>query len=165
MGRHHRLRDGHFMHDLHCQCGYFASSRFPFAMSRDHLVPEIFGKLNKRFLTPIASIIASSFVIGAAITYLNIESIAKLASAFILIIYVSESVAVIVLRETRVQWYTPKYKSPLYPWAQVFGILSGTALLSSLGIGVVLRCAVLIVIPGILFYLAYGRRLQKGKVY
>ena len=40
--------------------GLLASSRFPFAMSRDHLFPGIFGKLNSRFLTPTTSIIASA---------------------------------------------------------------------------------------------------------
>ena len=143
--------------------GILASSRFPFAMSRDHLVPAIFGKLNPRFLTPIASILASATIIGFAITYLNIENIAKLASAFILMIYVSESIAVIVLRETRVQWYTPKYKSIFYPWAQIFGILSGILLLASLGIVVIFKCALIIVIPGILFYLIYGRRFTTRK--
>ena len=143
--------------------GLLASSRFPFAMSRDHLFPGIFGKLNPRFLTPTTSIIASSIIIAMAISFLNIEAIAKLASAFILIIYVSESIAVIVLRETRVQWYKPKYKSLFYPWAQVFGIVSGLALLSSLGITVIAKCAALIVIPGILFYLVYGRRYTTRK--
>jgi len=143
--------------------GLLASSRFPFAMSRDHLFPGIFGKLNAKFLTPISSIFASSIVIGLAISYLNIEVIAKLASAFILLIYVSESIAVIVLRETRVQWYTPKYKSLLYPWMQIFGIVSGLALLSSLGLTVIVKCAGLIVIPGILFYLGYGRRYTTRK--
>lgn len=143
--------------------GLLASSRFPFAMSRDHLFPAIFGKLNSKFLTPIASIFVSGCVIGLAISYLNIEIIAKLASAFILLVYVSESIAVIVLRETRVQWYVPKYKSLLYPWTQIFGITSGLALLSSLGFSVILKCMGLIIIPGILFYLAYGRRYTSRK--
>ena len=143
--------------------GLLASSRFPFAMSRDHLFPSIFGKINSRFLTPTTSIIASGVIIGLAISFLNIEVIAKLASAFILIIYVSESIAVIVLRETRVQWYMPKYKSLFYPWAQIFGIVSGLALLSSLGISVIAKCAALIVIPGVLFYLVYGRRYTTRK--
>ena len=44
--------------------GLLASSRFPFAMSRDHLMPDRFGRLHKSFLTPTWSILASGLIIG-----------------------------------------------------------------------------------------------------
>ena len=62
-------------------------------------MPNRFGKLHKTFLTPVWSILASGLLIGLAITFFNIESIAKLASAFILLVYVSENVAVIVFEK------------------------------------------------------------------
>ena len=138
--------------------GVLAASRFPFAMARDHLMPNRFGKLHKSFLTPIWSILASGILIALSITFFNIESIAKLASAFILMVYVSENIAVIVLRETRVQWYKPKYKSPLYPINQIFGIACGGSLLFYIGGKVILQCIGVIVIPAIIFYLFYGKK-------
>ena len=138
--------------------GVLASSRFPFAMARDKLMPHRFGVLHKKFLTPVWSIFASGILIALAISFFNIESIAKLASAFILIVYVSENVAVIVLRETRVQWYMPKYKSPLYPFNQIFGIALGGILLSYIGFKVIVQCVSVIVIPAVIFYFFYGRK-------
>ena len=95
--------------------GLLAASRFPFAMARDNLLPSIFGVINRKFLTPIYSILAAGLVIAIAIVSLDIEKIAKLASAFMLIIYMLENIAVIVLRENRVAWYQPEYKSLALP--------------------------------------------------
>jgi amino acid transporter len=72
-------------------------------------------------MTPVYSIIVTAFIIGLAIIYLDVEKIAKLASAFKVLMFISVNLAVIVLRETNAQWYNPSYKSPFYPYVQVFG--------------------------------------------
>ena len=146
------------LHDFNANAGLLASSRFPFAMSRDHLMPNRFGRLHKSFLTPTWSILASGVIIGLAITFFKIEFIAKLASAFILIIYVSENIAVIILREMRVQWYQPKYKAPFYPLTQIFGICAGIALLSYIRSKIIMQCLLSIVLPSLFFYFFYGRK-------
>jgi hypothetical protein len=63
---------------------------------------------------------------------------------------------VIVLRETAVQWYQPSYKSPFYPWVQIFGIISGGVLLVVLG-GLAVVAALIIVLIGSIVYYSYGR--------
>jgi len=68
------------------------------------------------------------------ISLLDVEKIAKLASAFKVMMFITVNACVIVLRETAAQWYRPSYKSPLYPWIQIFGILSGIFLLIVLGV-------------------------------
>ncbi|MFG1485502.1 amino acid permease [Halobacteriovorax sp. RZ-1] len=143
--------------------GLLAASRFPFAMSRDHLIPRLFGHLDRRFLTPVWSILASGLVVACAIYFLNIAKIAKLASAFILTIYMIENIAVIALRETHIQWYKPTYKSPLYPYVQIFGIISTLYLLVMMKDLAVIGL-VSISVPGILIYLFYakGRVSRKG---
>jgi len=143
--------------------GILAGSRFPFAMARAQLVPSYFGKLHSKYLTPVWSIIISGFIIGLAITFLDMEVIVKLGSAFLLCIYMAENFAVIVLRESRAQWYNPTYKSPLYPLMQVFGILTGLVLLSSMGLSIIGKCLGAIVFPGIIFYLLYGRKYTTRK--
>ena len=102
--------------------GLLAASRFPFAMARDKLLPSILGRLNRKYLTPVWSIIISGLVMAFVLLNLDVSKIAKFASAFMLIIYAAENIAVIVLRETRVQWYRPTYKAPFYPFTQIFGI-------------------------------------------
>ena len=141
--------------------GLLAASRFPFAMARDRLLPYFVGRLHQRFLTPVWSIIFSGIVVAASVFTLDVGKIAKLASAFILLIYLMENIAVIVLRELRVQWYKPKYKSPLYPWVQIFGVLSTGVLLLSMK-SLVVVAILTIGVPGLLIYFLYAQSIESN---
>ena len=142
--------------------GILAASRFPFAMSRDHLLPAKFGTLHRHFLTPIWSIVISGMLMALAIIFLEIDKIAKLASSFMIITFTLLNLTVIILRETRVQWYKPRYKSPLYPWMQIFGLISGVALLVSMG-ELTLVAIMALGIPSVLIYFLYGHRFTERK--
>ena len=136
--------------------GILAASRFPFAMARDRLLPPVFGKLGKKYYTPHFSIVLSGFIVGASILMLDVTKIAKLASAFMIMIYLLENFAVIVLRENRVQWYQPRFKTPLYPYLQVIGAFALIGLLFLMGATSLLGMA-LIGIPGSVLFLLYSR--------
>jgi len=144
--------------------GVLASSRFPFAMARDKMLPGFFGTVNSRFLTPVNSIIVTCIIIGLAVFYLDVEKIAKLASAFKVMMFVSVNLAVIVLRETSAQWYNPKYKSPFYPYVQLFGIISGFVLLFYLGFMPIVSVAGIFVL-GFFIFLAYGKNTNRKGVF
>ena len=141
--------------------GLLASSRFPFAMARDGALPTVFTSISKQYLTPVFSIIVTAIVIALAIIFLDVVKIAKLASAFKVLMFVSVNLAVIVFRETNAQWYRPKYKSPLYPFVQIFGILSGLFLLGFLGLQALLSVLAVFVI-GFFVFLAYGRKTNRS---
>lgn len=141
--------------------GLLASSRFPFAMARDGALPTVFTSISKQYLTPVFSIIVTAVVIALAILFLDVVKIAKLASAFKVLMFVSVNLAVIVFRETNAQWYRPKYKSPLYPFVQIFGILSGLFLLAFLGLQALLSVLAVFVI-GFFVFLAYGRKTNRS---
>ena len=113
--------------------GVLASSRFPFAMSKDGLLPSYLAGINSKFMTPVSAILTTSSLIALAIIFLDVVKIAKLASAFKVLMFIFNELTVIVLRETNAQWYKPTFKSPLYPYVQIFGILSGIVLLAFLG--------------------------------
>ena len=113
--------------------GVLASSRFPFAMARDKLLPSFFERLHSKYLTPVLSILITCITMAFVIVFLDIVKIAKLASAFMVVMFISVNFCVIILRETSAQWYNPSYKSPLYPFLQLFGIFSGFILLVFLG--------------------------------
>jgi len=112
--------------------GVLAASRFPLAMARDRLVPPGLGRLG-RFRTPTASIAVTTAFVVAAIVFLDVEGIAKLASAFLLLLYALLSLALVVMRESRIEGYDPGYRSPLYPWMQIFGILAPLWLITEMG--------------------------------
>ncbi|MEO0571696.1 MAG: amino acid permease [Bacteroidota bacterium] len=140
--------------------GVLAASRFPFAMAIDKLLPEFMGRIHTKYLTPVVTIIMTCFLMAMVILFLDVEKIAKLASAFMVMMFILVNACVIVLRETAAQWYNPPYRSPLYPFVQLFGIFSGIALLIFLGVGPML--AVLgIFIFGFVIYLFFGKNATR----
>jgi len=137
--------------------GILTASRYPFALSRDKLIPEVFAHISKRFNTPVIAILITGGAMLAIILLLPVEEIAKTAGSFQIVVYILVNVALIAFRVRKPAWYTPKFKSPLYPWIQIFGILSGVFLLTQMdtlpligGIG--------ILIFGAFWYFVYGRK-------
>ncbi len=113
--------------------GILAASRYPLAMGRDNLLPKAFSKINARTLTPVFSIVFTSALMIFAIVALDEASIAKVASTFQLIIFMLINFAVIVMRQSRIEFYDPIYRSPLYPWMQIAGIFASLFLISYIG--------------------------------
>ena len=138
--------------------GIMATSRFPFAMARDNLLPEPLENVHPKYQTPHLAIIGTGIAMALSITLLPVHDIAKLASGFKIMIFIVINCSVIVLRRASPahSWYQPEWKSPLYPFIQLFGIISGIFLLYVMGIMAViggLACCVL----GIVTYYSYGK--------
>jgi amino acid transporter len=143
--------------------GVLASSRFPFAMAIDELLPQSLSRIHNKFLTPYSTIILTCIVMTLVITFLDVVKIAKLASAFKVFIFILVNLCVIVLRETSAQWYNPPYRSPLYPFVQIFGILSGLILLVFLGTIPLLAIAGIFIL-GFIIYIRYGKNATRTGV-
>lgn len=97
-----------------------SASRYPLALSRDRILWNKFGELNKKRV-PRNSVIFTGILSIALVLLLNVQEIAKIASAFLLFVFLTMCIAVIVFRESHKKDYQPKYKSPLYPWLQITG--------------------------------------------
>ena len=143
--------------------GVLASSRFPFAMSKDGLLPGYLAGINPKFMTPASAMLTTSTLIALAIIFLDVVKIAKLASAFKVLMFIFNELTVIVLRETNAQWYKPTFKSPLYPYVQIFGILSGIVLLAYLGVMPVVSVLGVVVL-GFLIFLVYGSKSERSGI-
>ncbi|MDA9550961.1 amino acid permease [Flavobacteriaceae bacterium] len=142
--------------------GVLASSRFPFAMSRDGLLPKFWSQVHKKFLTPMNTIAITCVAIALVVLFLDVFEIAKLASAFKVMMFISVNLAVIVLRETSAQWYQPKYKSPLYPWVQIFGIITGFVLLFYLGLTPFLAIGAIFLLGAIIYTFSNKENTRTG---
>lgn len=139
--------------------GILAASRFLFAMARDNLLPQALESVNSKYETPHWPILLTGGVMLLAILYLPVKDVAKLASGFKIMVFILINSCVIVLRRSpdAQSWYHPKYKSHLYPWIQVWGILAGILLIYLMGnkafygagAAVGLGCAT---------YIGYGRK-------
>lgn len=136
--------------------GILSASRYPLAMARDQLVSPRFGRLG-RFRTPTFSIVATALLMIASIVFLDVEGIAKLASAFQLLLFSMLCLAVVIMRESRIEGYDPGFKSPFYPWIQIAGFLTPFWLIAEMGELAVLFTLGLIGLT-IGWYFYYGRR-------
>ena len=133
--------------------GILSASRYPYAMARDHLVSEKLGTVS-RFGTPVTAVLVTSALMIGVIVLLDVEGIAKLASAFQLIIFGLINVALIVMRESRIPGYVPGYRSPLYPWVQIVGVLTPVVLVAQLG-AMTVGLSLLLVLAGLVWYVYY----------
>ena len=112
--------------------GILSASRYPLAMARDKIVSPHFARLG-RFHTPTLAIVATAGLMALAILFLDIEAIAKLASAFQLLLFSLLSLAVVIMRESAIEGYDPGYRSPMYPYMQIFGFLAPLWLIVEMG--------------------------------
>ena len=135
--------------------GLMAASRTPMAMSRDELLPSLFRKVSKRG-TPAFSIIFTSGFMIFIILFLSLENLVKAASTMILLLFILINLSVIVMRESKIQYYQPKFRSPLYPWIQILGIIGYGFLIFKMGITSLL-IVVIFIICALGWYWVYAR--------
>ena len=92
-----------------------------------------------------------------AIIFLDPLKIAKLASAFQLLILALLCISVVVMRETKLDSYDPGYRAPFYPWLQIFGAISCIALIIVMG-WLPILFSLGIIVAGIVWYFAYAEK-------
>jgi amino acid transporter/nucleotide-binding universal stress UspA family protein len=136
--------------------GILSSSRYPFAMSRDALAPAVFESVSERFNTPRNAITITGLLMLGLIAFVPILSIAKLASAFKILVFALVNAALIAFREADLEEYDPAFESPLYPWTQLFGIGASGLLLTQMGL-VPFAGAVGMVLVGLVWYALFAR--------
>jgi amino acid transporter/mannitol/fructose-specific phosphotransferase system IIA component (Ntr-type) len=135
--------------------GIISASRYPLAMARDRLLPKFFRSINSRFATPHYSILFTGTFMLAAILFLKLELLVKLASELLILLFIFTNFAVIIMRESKLQNYQPKFYSPLYPWMQILGIIGCGFLLAEMGRFILLFSS-LFIAGGLFWYLAYA---------
>jgi len=145
--------------------GILSASRYPLAMSRDHIFQDIFRKLSKRGI-PTLSILITVLIIVLILVFLDPLRIAKLASAFQLFMFALVCFAVIVMRESKIESYDPGYKSPFYPWMQIIGIFTAFWLIIEMGL-LPIEFSLGLVVISILWYWFYAKKrvIRSGAIY
>ena len=145
--------------------GILSASRYPMAMARDKLVPAAFQKLG-RFGTPTTSVIVTGLLMAAAIVLLDVASIAKLASAFQLLLFALLNLAVIIMRESGIEGYDPGFRSPLYPWMQIAGFLAPFWLIAEMGeLAIFFTLGMVALTLGWYFRYAHPRVVRSGAIF
>lgn len=139
----------------------FAATRYPLALARDRLIWSGFGRLDSKGV-PRNSVIATGILLVLLVLAFDVKGIAKLASAFLLFIFMGMCLAVAIFRKSKIKEYQPGFRSPLYPWVQLVGIFVYLALIGWSGlksIGFILAVCLL----GFLWY-RFGVQEKKRRL-
>ncbi len=134
--------------------GIMSASRYPMAMARDKLINDRFANIGK-LGTPHWSILATVLMMVLILVAFNVSEVAKLASAFQLLLFGLLNLAVIVMRESKIQEYDPGFNSPFYPWLQIIGIILSIILIFEMGVLSILFTIVVSVF-GVFWYRYYA---------
>jgi len=142
--------------------GILAASRSPMAMSRDRLLPPILSRINQRFKTPHTSLLLTGGFMITAIIFLDIELLVKTASTLMIILFILVNASVIIMRESRIQSYRPRFKSPLYPYIHILAIIAYSALIVDMGKVPLLICAGFVGCSVAWYWLYVSRRVSRA---
>ena len=135
--------------------GILAASRDPMAMGKDQLIPDSFAKISKRG-TPTFSILFTSGFMILVILFLDIENLVKTASLLKILLFIFVILSLIIMRESKIRHYKPKFKSPFYPWVQIAGIFGLVFLIFEMGL-IPMLLVVFFILFGFLWYWFYAR--------
>ncbi len=135
--------------------GLMASSRYPYALARDGLLPRLIARRHPRFHSPHIALLMTGGFIGLTL-FLPLAALVKAASSALLLTFLFSCLCVVVMHESRLQNYQPRFRAPLYPWLQVIGIVGAGSLLAGMGAQTLSMVTVLVAIGGFVYWF-YGR--------
>ena len=138
---------------------FMSSTRYPEAMSEDGLLPSIFQKKNK-LNKPYVSVFFTFIVTLIIIAFFDPIFLAKATGIFQFIIFVLICLAVIIIRESGIESYSPSFLTPFYPWTQIFGVLISLFYIFNMGL-LTLAFACLLIFLSIAWYNYYGKKRTK----
>jgi len=145
--------------------GLMAASRYPLAMARDHIMPRVLAETGRRGV-PVSSILLTVALLILTLLLLDVEGVAKLASALQLLIFGLINLAVVVMRESGLDSYDPGFRSPFYPWPQLIGIVVPFILVAEMGWLPVLFTMILTAVAFAWYsYYAKPRIVRDGAIY
>jgi APA family basic amino acid/polyamine antiporter len=142
--------------------------RIFFSMSRDGLLPAVFGRVHPRFQTPYVTTIVTGVVAAVVAGLFPIGLLGELVSIGTLLAFVIVCAGVLVLRYRRPDLHRP-FRAPLVPFVPVLGVLSCLGLMAGLPSDTWLRLIIWLLI-GLAIYFLYGRahsrvaRAERGEL-
>lgn len=133
--------------------------RIFFSMSRDGLLPASFGKVHPKYKTPYIPTLITGFVAMFVAGLFPIGLLGELVSIGTLLAFVIVCAGVLVLRYKRPELERP-FKTPLFPFVPVMGILCSLSLMYFLPGDTWIRLIVWMLL-GIVIYFGYSRKHSK----
>ena len=135
--------------------GIMAASRYPVAMARDGILPPVFARIHPKRNTPYVSIIVTGAIMIVAL-FLHLDILVEVASTILLLTFAFNNINVMVMRESGLFNYRPRFRAPFYPFLQIAGIVALGFLIAEMGT-VPILISVVSILAGFLWYSLYGR--------
>ena len=143
--------------------GLASASRYPLAMSRDRLLPNIIQKNINTNGVPYISILLTGLLMLLAIVFLELEILVEIASSLLMLTYILTNLALLLLRKKTDSNYKPTFKAPLYPWLQIISIIGLLLLLLRTGTISLLVSAVFC-LAAYIWYLTRAKLLTENTI-
>jgi APA family basic amino acid/polyamine antiporter len=131
-------------------------TRIFYSMSRDGLLPPMFGRIHPRFRTPWLSTMVTAAVIAVAAGLLPITVLGQLVSMGTLLAFVLACIGILILRRTAPHLERP-FRTPWMPWVPIFGAAVCLLQMLSLPWATWERLFIWLAL-GLAVYFLYGRR-------
>ena len=133
--------------------------RILLAMSRDGLLPPVFGRVHKKFRTPHMATIFTGLFVGIGSAAASLDEMADLCNIGTLSAFAIVCLGVIVLRHREPERPRP-FRCPWVPWIPLLGVLGCVYLVCGLPRAAITRFGVWLVV-GLACYFAYGYRRSR----
>ena len=130
-------------------------TRIFFSMSRDGLLPPLFGRVHPRFRTPHLSTILTGSIVAVAAGLLPLTTLSQLVSMGTLLAFTLACIGIVILRRTSPSLERP-FRTPGMPWVPALGALACVVQMVGLPWETWARLIIWLVV-GMLVYVAYGR--------
>jgi APA family basic amino acid/polyamine antiporter len=130
--------------------------RIFYSMSRDGLLPPLFGKVHPKFQTPYVTTAITGVVVALVAGLFPIATLTQLTSMGTLLAFVMVSIGVLRLRKSDPNLARP-FKTPWMPWVPILGATICTLQMLGLPLTTWIRLVVWLAV-GLAIYFLYGRR-------
>ena len=131
-------------------------TRIFYSMSRDGLLPPLFGRVHPRFRTPHLSTLVTGIIVAVAAGLLPLSTLSQLVSMGTLLAFTLVCIGIIILRKSAPDLERP-FRTPGMPWVPILGAVVCVAQMVGLPWETWLRLIVWLVV-GMVIYAFYGKR-------
>jgi APA family basic amino acid/polyamine antiporter len=131
-------------------------TRIFYSMSRDGLLPPLFGRVHPRFRTPHVSTLVTGVIVAVAAGLFPLSTLSQLVSMGTLLAFTLVCIGIIILRKTAPDLERP-FRTPGMPWVPIVGAVVCVIQMGVLPLTTWARLFIWLAI-GMIVYFTYGRR-------
>jgi APA family basic amino acid/polyamine antiporter len=135
-------------------------TRIFFTMSRDALLPELFGRVHPTFRTPHLSTGVTALAVALVAGLTPITKLGELTSIGTLLAFALVCIGVVLLRRTSPDTPRP-FRTPWVPWIPALGVLTCVLQMASLPLATWERLGIWLLL-GFIVYFGYSRKRAAG---